>query len=440
MKLHGITVPHKKNTADSLPVRLPLPKTVVIPMSMHIGKHALPKVKVGESVKVGQLIAEADGFISSPVYSGVSGTVKKIEDIEMAAGSKVCAVTIETDGEQSLHEGVTAPHVTDYESFVDAVRHSGVVGLGGAGFPTFVKLNVNDLDKIDTVVINAAECEPYITSDTRTMLDKADLISDGIDLLRTYLKAKRVIIGIEDNKKDCIEKMRELANTKDNTEVCVLPSIYPQGGEKVLVYNTVKRLIPRGKLPLDVGVIVINCTTLACIAEYIKTGMPLVEKCVTVDGSAVKDPKNVIAPIGTPMKELFDFCGGFKNDPAKIIYGGPMMGITVYSDDLPIMKTTNAIIAMDEDEAKPPKTTACINCGRCMNHCPLKLDPAAIARAYKLGAYENLEKLAVDICMECGCCSYVCPAKRHLVQTNKLAKVKLREYLASRKAEKEAVK
>ena len=442
MKLRGIKVPHKKNTADSVPTRIPLPELVVIPMSMHIGKNAVPVVKVTEKVKLGQLIGKADGFISSPVYSSVSGTVKKIDEIVMSNGSKVPAVVIEPDGLQEKHEEIIPPAVTDFNSFVEAVKQSGVVGLGGAGFPTFVKLGVKDLSAVKAVVINAAECEPYITSDTRTMLDKTEYIAEGIDLLQKYLKVNRVIIGIENNKKPCIEKMQKLASEKNGVEVCVLPSAYPQGGEKVLVYNTTGSMIPKGKLPLDVGVIVINCTTLSAIAEYIKTGMPLVEKCITVDGSAVKEPKNVIAPIGTPIEKLFEFCGGFKSEPSKVLYGGPMMGIAVPSLDMPVLKMTNAVIAMDEKEATPPKPTACINCGMCVNSCPLRLDPRAIAKAYKLNEGEELQKLCVDLCMECGCCSYVCPAKRHIVQTNKLAKAKLRNYIAEQKAlqEKESGK
>ena len=436
MKLSGIRVLHRKNTADSIPQKLPLPETVVIPMSMHIGKPAVPAVKTGERVTVGQVIGTADGFISAPVHSSVSGTVKKFIEITMANGSKTNAVVIDTDGLQEICPSVKPPVVKDFESFVNAVRASGVVGLGGAGFPTFVKLGVKDLSAVKAIIINAAECEPYITSDTRTMLDKADYIAKGIDLLQKYLVPNRIIIGIEDNKKTCIDKMNKVAHGKDNVEVKVLPSVYPQGGEKVLVYNTIGRIIPKGGLPLDVGAVVINCTTLASIAEYVETGMPLVEKCITVDGSAVKEPKNVIAPIGTPLEKLFDFCSGFKAEPKKVLYGGPMMGIAVPSLDLPVLKMTNAVIAMDENDAKLPKTTACINCGECVNHCPLRLDPRAIAKAYKLDMCEELKNLCADLCMECGCCAYVCPAKRHIVQTNKLAKAKLNKYIREQKDKK----
>ncbi len=426
MKLHGIKVPHKKNTANCVPVRLSVPETVRIPMSMHIGKPAKVAVKRGDTVKVGQLIGEADGFISAPVHSSVSGTVAKIEEMTLSNGAKGQCVVIDTDGEQAVFEGVKPPVVTDLQSFTEAVRQSGAVGLGGAGFPTFVKLSVKDLSKLDAVVINAAECEPYITSDTRTMLDKSDDIMRGIEAVKKYLQPNRFIIGIEKNKPGAIKKMQELASQSEGVEVKVLPSSYPQGGEKVLVFNTVGKIIPKGGLPLDVGVIVINVTTLAFIGNYLKTGMPLVNKCVTVDGSAVKEPKNVIAPIGMSIADVLEQSGGTKSEVAKALYGGPMMGLAVPSLDSPILKNTNAITAMDIKEATPPKTTPCIRCGACLNHCPLRLDPREIARAYKLGSVEDLQTLHVDLCMECGCCSYICPAHRPLVQTNKLAKALLR--------------
>ncbi|MDD6847968.1 MAG: electron transport complex subunit RsxC [Oscillospiraceae bacterium] len=437
MRLSGVKLKHRKHTSHSVPEKLPVPEYVVIPMSMHIGKPANPIVKVGQRVTVGELIGEADGFVSSPVYSSVSGKVKKISTVTVYGGMKTQAVEIETDGLQEICETVKPPTVNDFDSFVKAIKDSGITGLGGAGFPTFIKIGVKDISMAKAVIINSAECEPYITSDTRTMLDKADYIFKGIDLVQKYLEPNTVIIGIENNKKSCIAKMKEMAQTRDNVQVKVLPAIYPQGGEKVLVYNTIGKIIPKGGLPIDVGAIVINCTTLAAIAEYIETGMPLVEKCVTVDGSAVAEPKNVIAPIGTPIKNLFDYCSGFSKDPKKVIYGGPMMGISVPSLDAPVLKMTNAVIAMDEKDAKLPKPTACINCGECVNHCPLKLDPRNISKAYKLNLVDELQNLCADLCMECGCCSYVCPANRPIVQTNKLAKAKLNEYLREQKAKED---
>lgn len=407
---------------------------------MHIGAPAKPVVKVGDDVKVGQLIAEADGFVSSPIYSGVSGKVKRIGDMLVSSGGRVPAVTIETDGKQEMLEGIGPPKVTSLQEFLEAVRSSGVVGLGGAGFPTAVKLSVKDLSMIDEVIINGAECEPYITSDTRTMIDDADLVWEGIELLQKYLRVKRVIIGIEDNKPRCIANFRSMCKPGCGVEVKALPANYPQGGEKVLIFNTIGRIVPEGKLPIDVGAVVVNCTTLAAVAKYIKTGIPLYEKCVTVDGSAVRNPQNVIAPIGTPLKDIFEFCGGFKSDPQKVLYGGPMMGIAVPDLEQPVLKNTNAILAFDAKDAKLPKETSCIKCGRCIAHCPLNLAPADIETAFRLKDAETLGRLKVNLCMECGCCAYVCPANRNLVQVNKLAKVMLRDYQSAQRAAEEMLK
>ncbi len=407
---------------------------------MHIGAAAKPIVNIGDEVKVGQLVAEAGGFVSSPVYSGVSGKVKKIDDMLMSGGQFVPAITIETDGLQTVSESIAPPRVENLQEFIDAVRRSGVVGLGGAGFPTAVKLTVKDISAIEAVIINGAECEPYITSDTRTMLDDKELVWEGIELLKKYMQVKRIIIGIEDNKPECISTYKKLCVSGGGVEVKALPAMYPQGGEKVMIFHTIGRIVPEGKLPLDVGAIVINCTTLAAVAKYIKTGMPLVEKCVTVDGSAVKNPKNVIAPIGTPVKDVFDFCGGFKSEPKKVLYGGPMMGLAVPNLDAPILKNTNAILAFNEKDAKLSAETACIKCGRCVSHCPLNLAPTDIETAFKLKKPEDLDVLKVNLCMECGCCAYVCPANRPLVQVNKLAKVMLRDYQNAQKAAAEMLK
>lgn len=434
--LHGVHVPHRKNTADCAPKRMPAPAVVTVPMSMNIGAPAKPVVKAGDEVKVGQLIAEAGGFVSSPIYSGVSGKVKKIDDILLFTGKYCQAITIEADGQQTPYEGITPPTVTDLKSFIDAVKNSGVVGLGGAGFPTAVKLNV-DPSKVDYICVNGAECEPYITADTRTMMDDSELLVDGIKMLMQYLQPQKLYIGIEDNKPQCVSKLRDMTKDIKDVEVAALPALYPQGGEKVLIHNTTGRIVPEGKLPIDAGAIVINVSTLVTIARYIKTGMPLVEKYVTVDGSAIANPQNVIAPIGTSVKDVVDFCGGFKVEPKKIILGGPMMGVSVTSTDAPVVKNTGAILALDEKDAVPPEPTACIRCGRCIQHCPLNLMPTEIEHAYDQKDGARLEKLKVNLCMECGCCSYVCPAKRPLVQVNKLAKVVLSSYQAEKKAEAE---
>lgn len=435
-KLSGVRVKHCKNTADLAPVRIAVPKTVYIPMAMHIGAPAVLAVKVGDAVKVGTLIGESGAGLSSPVYSSVSGTVKKIDEIIAIAGNHVPTVVIESDGEQTIDESISPYEVNTKEAFLEALRKSGIVGLGGAGFPTPIKLNA-DNSRVDTLVINGAECEPYITSDTRTMLDGADDVAYGISLICKFLEIDNVVIGIEKNKPQCISSMRKATEDMAGVRVMPLPSVYPQGGEKVLAYHTTGRVIPQGKLPLDVGIIVINCTTVAAIAKFIRTGMPLVEKCVTVDGSAVSEPKNLIAPIGTPVGELIKECGGFKEEPRKVLYGGPMMGIALPDLTSPILKQTNAVIFMGEKEATPPPVTPCIKCGACIEACPLSLDPVAISKAYKAGEPETLERLKVDVCMECGCCSYGCPAKRNIVQRNKMAKSMLRDYKIKQKATEE---
>ncbi len=427
--LHGVHVPHRKNTADKPALRMAPPKTVTLPMSMHIGAPAVPVVKVGDTVKVGSPIAVAGGAVSVPVHASVSGKVTKITDYLLSDGRTVPAVVIESDGLMAADENLAVPVVASRESLMEAIKNSGIVGLGGAGFPTHFKLNV-DPSKIEHLVINGAECEPYVTSDTLTMVERADDMAYALEALKAHLGIKSIIIGIESNKKKAIASMMNLMNRTCKgctVQVKVLPSVYPQGGEKVLIYHTTGRVVPMGKLPIDVGCVVLNCTTLAAIGAYLKTGMPLVEKCVTVDGGAVKDPKNVIVPIGTAMADVFEFCGGLTSEPAKVVYGGPMMGITVPDTTAPILKNTNAILALTQKETKLPKTTACIRCGACTNTCPFGLAPAAIAKAYKNKDAAMLEDLSLNACMECGCCSFVCPANRPLVQTNKLAKVFLKE-------------
>jgi electron transport complex protein RnfC len=260
------------------------------------------------------------------------------------------------------------------------------------------------------------------------MLDDTSSVWEGLLLLQKYLAPPKIIFAIEKNKPLCIAAFKSLASKHKGVEVMALPSVYPQGGEKVLIYNTTKRVVPEGGLPIDVGAVVINPTTLASITRFIKTGMPLVEKCVTVDGSAVRAPQNVIAPIGTPLQELFDFCGGFVSTPYKVLYGGPMMGISVPDLNEPVLKTTNAALAFDEKDAAQKPESPCIRCGRCIENCPLSLMPVEIEKAFKRGSVEDLKLLKVNLCMECGCCSYVCPARRHLVQVHKLAKVMLKNH------------
>ena len=429
-KLGKLHVPHKKNTADMSAVRMTPPATVQIPMAQHIGAPANPVVKVGDRVFVGTLIGEAAGYVSADVHSSVSGTVKKIEPYLASNGKSVLSVIIESDGEMTPDPSIKAPEVNDFESFNAAVRASGLIGLGGAGFPAHVKLDAEKKGLIKKVIINAAECEPYITSDTRTMLDDTADVVYGIELLEKYISAEEYIIGIEKNKPECIKKMSEVFANDAKVQVVSLPSTYPQGAEKVLIYNTTGLVVPEGTLPVDIGCLVLNVTSLAFIAKYVKTGMPLVEKCVTVDGSAIKNPMNVIAPVGASIESIIEFTGGYSEPAGKVLYGGPMMGIAVYNTADPIFKNTNAIVAMSVSEALPKMQNPCIHCGRCLSACPIGLNPTAFAKAMNIAdVAERIERLAADkvnLCIECGSCSYVCPSARPLVENNRLGKAALR--------------
>ncbi len=424
--LHGIRVPHKKETANRPTVRMAPPATVSIPMLMHIGAPAAPIVKAGDLVAVGTKIGEAAEGLSSPVYSSVSGKVTGLTELPLADGTKTTAVVIASDGLMTPCDTLRLPLVDSREGLVSAMRESGIVGLGGAGFPTYYKWDV-DPDRVEILVVNGAECEPYITSDTVTMLERSGDMAFAIHTLATYFGLKKVIIGVEAHNKKAVAAMRALADRDNVIEVQVLPDVYPQGGEKVLVYHTTGRVIPVGKLPIDVGVIVNNCTTLAALGAYLRTGMPLVEKCVTVGGGAVREPKNLIVPIGTSLDDVFEAAGGLSVEPREVLYGGPMMGVGLPNRALPVLKNTNAALALTEKESRLPKTAACIRCGSCTNTCPFGLSPVSIAAAYRKKDTEALEALSVNACMECGCCSFVCPANRPLVQTNKLSKALLKE-------------
>jgi len=426
--LRGIHVPHRKNTANTASVRMPAPQSVALLTLMHIGKPAVPVVKVGDHVDVGTLVAEQSGFISSPVYASVSGSVKKITEEIVSTGARIPAIHIESDGAMTPDASLTPPVVNSKEDFIDALKKSGIVGLGGAGFPTYVKFATDK--SVDTLVINGAECEPYITSDTRTMIERTEDILLAIETADKFMNFEKIIIGIEKNKPEAIAKMQELEKTNGKIKVMALPSVYPQGGEKVLVYHTTGRVIKLGQLPADIGCIVCNVSTLAAIGDYLKTGMPLVERLVTVDGAAVKEKKNVLVPVGTAVKDVFEFCGGFTEDPEKVLYGGPMMGITVPDLDVPVLKQTNALLALTAKEAKVPKETACIRCGNCVNSCPFGIDVLSIAKGLKTDDMAMVEKAGVETCMECGCCAFGCPANRPIVQTNKLAKLALRDHKA----------
>ena len=436
-KLGKTKIPHRKNTAAMEAVRMPAPATVTIPVAQNIGAPSVPCVKVMDKVYVGTKIADAGGYVGAPIHSSVSGTVKKIDSFLLSNGRSCNAIIIESDGEMTPDPAIKAPVVTNLDELCDAVRESGLVGLGGAGFPAAVKLDAAKKGIIKKIVINAAECEPYITADTRTMLDHSDDVVKGVKLLIDYVKPDEVVIGVEKNKPEAIKKLGALFASDSNVRIETLPETYPQGAEKILIYNATGLVVPEGGLPSDVGCLVMNVTSLAFLAKYVETGMPLVEKCLTVDGSAISSPMNVIAPIGTSIKDIIEFTGNSTENIGKLLYGGPMMGIAVYNLDDPILKNTNALTAFNKNDALTPKSYPCIHCGRCVSACPMGLNPTSYAKAMKVeDKNERADRLVaakINLCMECGCCSFICPSRRPLVETNRLAKADLRNTQAANK-------
>ncbi len=420
-KLRGIKLNHRKNTENSATVDFPLPASVKIPMSMTMGAPCKPLVKKGDEVKVGQKIGDSDAPFSAPIHSGVSGKVSAVTEYRTAAGAVCQAIEIETDGSQTVSEEVKPPEVTDKAGFIKAVRESGACGLGGAGFPTHIKLATKS--PIDTLIINAAECEPYITSDYREMIESPEDIIGGIRLVKESLEIAKAKLAIEANKPEAIKNFTEMVENDDTIDIVTLPSSYPQGAEKVIIYNCTGRIVKEGELPSDEGVIVMNVSTVAFLYRYFKTGMPLVTRRLTVDGNAVGEPKNIRTVIGTSFREILEFCKTDIDSVRKLIGGGPMMGMSIPDMDMPVVKTSNALLAFRTYDERV--TSACIRCGRCVRVCPFSLMPADIERAYRIKNIEELTKLKVNLCMNCGCCTYVCPANRKLAEINQLAKALL---------------
>ena len=427
--LHSIHVSHYKHTAGCATEVMPVPDVVKISMSQHIGAPCKPLVQKGDYVKVGQLIGDTDAFVSAPIHSSVSGTVTGIEEQRSAAGGMDTLVVIEADKKQEVYEGIKVPEAKDLPEFIKAIRDSGLVGLGGASFPTHIKFNPKNIDEVHTLIVNAAECEPFITSDHRLMLEDAEDLIAGCQLLMKHIGLDEGYIGIEENKPDAIEHLDKLIAAKgiSNLKTFKLQARYPKGAERVLIYEITGKTMNAGVLPADLGIILSNVTTIAFVGQYFRTGMPLVQKRMTVDGDAVATPKNVIAPIGTMINDVIGFCGGYKQEPRKILMGGPMMGRAIFSDEMPIVKNNNAILAFSKAQSMVKEETACINCGRCHNACPFKLLPTALAAAYERRDAQALSDLKVMQCMECGSCSYICPARRPLGFMNKLGKAVVKE-------------
>ncbi len=427
--LHSIHVSHYKHTAGCATEVMPIPDVVKISMSQHIGAPCKPLVQKGDYVKVGQLIGDTDAFVSAPIHSSVSGTVKGLEEQRSAMGGTDTLVVIETDKKQEVYEGIAVPEANDLPEFIKAIRASGLVGLGGASFPTHIKFNPKNIDEVHTLIVNAAECEPFITSDHRLMLEDAEDLIAGCQLLMKFIGLDEGYIGIEENKPDAIEHLDKLIASKGitNLKTFKLQARYPKGAERVLLYEITGKTMNAGEIPAQHGVILSNVTTIAFVGQYFRTGMPLIQKRMTVDGDAVATPKNVMAPIGTQICDVIEFCGGYKEEPKKILMGGPMMGRAIFSDEMPIVKNNNAILAFSKAQSLVKEETGCINCGRCHQACPFGLIPTALAKAYEARDAQALSDLKVMQCMECGSCSYICPARRPLGFMNKLGKAVVKE-------------
>jgi len=431
----GIHPPYRKEYSNQKAIeRSENPKVVYIPIQQHIGAPAKPIVEVGDLVKVGQKIGEQQGFVSCNVHSSVSGKVIAIKEHEVPGGTGICIV-VENDFLEEKHENVRPKGELESlskEDIVGIIKEAGIVGMGGATFPTHVKLSPPPDKKIDVVILNGAECEPYLTADHRLMLENPEDVVFGLKVFMKALDVSKGYIGIEVNKPDALEAIKKAAETYPDIEVVSLEVKYPQGAEKQLIYACTGKEVPSGGLPMDAGAVVNNVGTAAQVAKTIKTGMPLVERITTVTGSCIKEPKNLITKVGTLVSEIIEQCGGFKEDKTvgKVIMGGPMMGIAQYTIDIPTNKGTSGILCLDEEESRTPKPQNCLRCGKCLSVCPAFLQPLYIS-AYSLkNDFESSQNYRALDCIECGSCSFVCPARRPLLQSIRNAK---REIIANKR-------
>lgn len=411
-----------KDLSKDKPIREVLPKgDLVYPLSQHIGAPAKAIVQKGDRVLTGQKIAEAGGFVSAPIYATVSGTVKAVEPRRVTVGDHVMCIVIENDGlyEEVEYHPVASLGELSREDILKRIQEAGVVGMGGAGFPTHVKLSPKEPDKIEFVIANCAECEPYLTSDYRRMIEEPEKLIDGLKIELSLFENARGILAVEDNKPDCIDKLKKLTKDEPKITVKAIKTKYPQGSERQLIYAVTGRAINSSMLPADAGCIVNNVDTLVAVHHAVMDGRPLMHRIVTVTGDAIADPCNFIVRIGTNYHELVEEAGGFLKKPVKIVSGGPMMGFSIFDLDVPATKTSSALLCMTEDDVAKWEPGACINCGRCVEVCPGRVVPSKLADfaehydEEKFLAYDGME------CCECGCCSYVCPAKRRLTQSIK---------------------
>lgn len=421
---------HKEVTATMAVTPMKAPPTVVIPLQQHIGAPCEPLegIEVGAQVRMGQKIADSSGFVSAPIHASVSGTIKEIGPYNHPLGRPVQAITIESDGEEKWDEQIKPAGNLDELSAEDIrklVREAGIVGLGGATFPAHVKLSPPPEKAIDIVLINGAECEPYLTADHRLMLEKPEEIVFGLKAMIKALNAEKGIIGIEDNKSDAIRVLEQATAEDDQISVAKLHTKYPQGAEKMLIQVTTGRKVPSGGLPLDVGIVNHNVGTAVAVSQAIKEGKPLIERIVTVTGSGINRPANLLVRVGTLVSEVIDHCGGLKDNTLKLIIGGPMMGLAQPHANLPVIKGTSGILALTDEDVYLAERAPCVRCAKCVEACPVLLMPTMIAQAAEHELYSKAEKLHALDCFECGCCSYVCPSKIPLVQLIRIAKAEI---------------
>ena len=417
----GIHPYEGKELTEDKPIVDYMPKgDMVYPLSQHIGAPAKPVVKKGDEVLCGQLIAEAGGFVSANIHSSVSGKVKAIEPRLTSAGNKVNSIVIENDGtfkSVEYKENNTPVREMDKGDILDAIKQAGIVGMGGAGFPTHVKLSPKEPEKIDTIIVNASECEPYLTSDYRRLMEQSDEVIEGLRIALQIFPGAKGIIAVEDNKPEAIRILSEKLAGDEQITVHTMKTKYPEGAERQLIYANTGRYINSKMLPADAGCVVHNVDTVFAIREAVRMGRPLTERIVTVTGDAIKNPGNFRVKIGTDFAELIEAAGGFSCTPEKLIAGGPMMGKAFYSTNLPIVKGNSAILALSKDEVREYEPSACIRCGRCVSVCPGRVRPELLCNLAERGDIEGFLAHEGMECCECGCCSYVCPAKRHLTQT-----------------------